>query len=58
MNNRCEEFINNFCDKKTGIEKWNHYPKIYDKYFNRFKGKNPNILEIGVKPFLNKLKIL
>ena len=53
----CESFVDKV-EKITIMEKWNHYPKIYDKYFNRFKGKNPNILEIGVKPFLNKLKIL
>lgn len=30
------------------IHKWNHYFDIYEKHFNRFRGKEVVILEIGV----------
>lgn len=30
------------------IDKWLHYFEIYDRYFNRFKNTNVNVLEIGV----------
>ena len=49
------------------IHKWHHYFDIYEKYLSRFIGKNPTILEIGVKDggslelwdnyFVNKCKI-
>jgi len=38
-------FKNN--DKRL-IQKWNHYFDIYDRHFNRFRGKESVILEIGV----------
>jgi len=34
-------------DKRL-INKWNHYFDIYDRHFNRFRGKEIVILEIGV----------
>ncbi len=30
------------------IHKWNHYIEIYDLYFNKYRGKEINLLEIGV----------
>lgn len=30
------------------IHKWVHYLEIYEKHFNKFLNKSPNILEIGV----------
>lgn len=30
------------------IHKWDHYFEIYDRYFSRYRGKAPVILEIGV----------
>ena len=30
------------------ITKWNHYFDIYDHHFNRFRGKEVNVLEFGV----------
>jgi hypothetical protein len=46
--NKLEDFFFNKTDKKTLVAKWHHYFKIYDKYFKKFIGKNPTILEIGV----------
>lgn len=39
-----------FESKNTGrgIWKWDHYFDIYDKHFSKFKGKNVNILEVGI----------
>jgi hypothetical protein len=34
--------------KKNSIHKWEHYFDIYEKHFNKFIGKNPKILEIGI----------
>jgi hypothetical protein len=31
-----------------GIWKWNHYFDIYDRHFQRFRGREVHILEIGV----------
>jgi hypothetical protein len=31
-----------------GIWKWNHYFDIYHRHFNRFRGQQVNILEIGI----------
>jgi hypothetical protein len=31
-----------------GIWKWNHYFEIYDRHFQRFRGREVRILEIGV----------
>jgi len=44
------EFKNFFYNKskKNLIHKWEHYFDIYEKHFNKFLGKNPRILEIGV----------
>ena len=30
------------------IDKWNHYFPIYEKHFERFRGKSPRVLELGV----------
>jgi hypothetical protein len=30
------------------IQKWDHYIEVYDVYFNKYRGKEINILEIGV----------
>jgi len=30
------------------IQKWDHYIEVYDVYFNRYRNKEVNILEIGV----------
>lgn len=38
-------FLNN--SKKT-IHKWVHYFDIYERHFERFRGKNPVMVEIGV----------
>lgn len=35
--------------KKLKIHKWHHYFKIYDCHFNKYIGKKPVILEIGVQ---------
>lgn len=37
-----------FENLKLPSKKWQHYFDIYDKHFNRFRGKNPVILEIGI----------
>jgi len=39
-----------FEDRKAGrgIIKWRHYFEIYDRHFNRFRGREVNALEIGV----------
>jgi 23S rRNA U2552 (ribose-2'-O)-methylase RlmE/FtsJ len=31
-----------------GIWKWDHYFEIYDRHFNRFRGQEVHILEIGI----------
>ena len=45
--NKFSEFFYNQ-PKPHYIHKWTHYFDIYDKHFNKFKGKSPTILEIGV----------
>jgi hypothetical protein len=45
--NKLEDYFWNR-DKKCKVYKWHHYFKIYERHFNRFIGKNPIILEIGV----------
>jgi SAM-dependent methyltransferase len=30
------------------LYKWHHYFEIYHRYFQRFRGKNPVVLEIGI----------
>src|SRR5271166_5678208 len=34
--------------KGPGIWKWRHYFDIYDRHFQRFRGREVNILEIGI----------
>ena len=34
--------------KRRVVHKWEHYFDIYDKHFQKFIGKRPKILEIGV----------
>jgi len=38
-------FLNN---SHKRLHKWVHYFDIYERHFERFRGKNPTILEIGV----------
>jgi len=45
--NRFEEFYNARTTGR-GIWKWNHYFEIYQRYFQKFVGRDVNILEIGV----------
>ena len=45
--NKLEEYFFNG-NKQLAVHKWHHYFKIYDRHFNKFIGKNPTILEIGV----------
>ena len=47
MNKFADFFYNQ--PKTKAIHKWVHYFDIYDKHFNKFKSKNPVILEIGVQ---------
>ncbi len=30
------------------VDKWRHYFDIYEKHFERFRGKSPRVLELGV----------
>ena len=46
--NKISDFFYNQ-PKTNSIHKWAHYFDIYDKHFNKFKSKNPVILEIGVQ---------
>jgi len=41
-----ECFKNHHGDK---LCKWTNYPKIYDRFFSKFRHKNPVILEIGIR---------
>src|SRR5208282_5528836 len=34
--------------KGRQIDKWEHYFPIYEKHFERFRGKAPRVLELGV----------
>lgn len=45
MNFLQEYFENN---KSNAIHKWIHYFEIYDSHFNKYRDKDPVILEIGV----------
>ena len=38
-------YLNNACKR---LHKWFHYFDIYERHFERFRGKNPTMLEIGV----------
>ncbi len=42
--------LQEFCQNHKGriLRKWTHYFNIYDRYFNKFRGKSPVIIEIGV----------
>lgn len=44
--NDLEKYFNN--NDKGAIFKWNHYFKVYDRYFSKFRNKEVVILEIGV----------
>ena len=45
--NKLEHFFWNKEDKLT-INKWHHYFSVYERHFNKFIGKKPTILEIGI----------
>ena len=45
--NKFEEFFFKV-PKAHLVHKWHHYFEVYDRHFQRFVGKNPVILEIGV----------
>src|SRR5829696_2278754 len=30
------------------VDKWTHYPEIYERYFAKFRGTSARMLEIGV----------
>jgi hypothetical protein len=47
--NKLEDYFFNGQNKILTSCKYHEYLKIYDKHFNRFIGKNPVILEIGVQ---------
>jgi hypothetical protein len=47
FDNKFKHFFDNE-PKKCAIHKWIHYLDIYEKHFNKFIGKNPVILEIGL----------
>ena len=38
-----------FSKVETSIHKWENYFMIYEFYFEKFRGENPEILEIGVQ---------
>jgi hypothetical protein len=44
------ESLREIFDQLNGklIHKWDHYIEIYDMYFSKYRGKEVNILEIGV----------
>ena len=46
--NKFEHFFFEKKDKILKTYKWHHYFKIYDKYFKKFIGKKPIVLEIGI----------
>src|SRR5690349_2750415 len=45
MNQLLEFFLNN---KENAINKWLHYFEIYDRHFQKYKGQEISLLEIGV----------
>ena len=45
--NKFEEYFFNR-PKRLGVYKWHHYLNIYERHFNSFRDRTPNILEIGV----------
>lgn len=45
--NELEFYFYNNCNRI--IDKWRHYFEYYDRYFNKFRSKQINILEIGVQ---------
>ena len=47
MNKFEDHFYNQ--PKTYQSHKWTNYFEIYDKHFSRFQGKNPTVLEVGVK---------
>jgi len=44
-NDLIQFFVSN---KGRIISKWIHYFEIYDRYFNQFRDKEINVLEVGV----------
>lgn len=47
----CQNRMRHFFDNRTqgnGIWKWTHYFDIYDRHFNKFRGQEVHILEIGI----------
>ena len=48
FNNDLEKYFFANPSKPLPVFKWHHYFDIYDRHFSRFRGKNPNILEIGI----------
>jgi len=44
------ESLRDIFNKLNGklIQKWDHYIEVYDLYFSKYRGKEVNILEIGV----------
>jgi hypothetical protein len=46
MMNELEKYFNN--NPGRLIHKWHHYFEIYDRHFNRFRGKEIVIVEVGV----------
>ena len=47
-NNDIEKYFFANDSKPLPVFKWHHYFEIYEKHFSRFRGKKPNVLEIGV----------
>jgi SAM-dependent methyltransferase len=47
-NNDIERYFFANDSKPLPVFKWHHYFEIYERHFSRFRGKKPNVLEIGV----------
>lgn len=44
------DLYDQFIDRNDlNIHKWHHYFPIYERYFSKFRGKSPRMLEIGVQ---------
>lgn len=50
MKNSSDNILKDFFLNKNHrlMHKWMHYFEIYDRYFNQYRGKDVNLLEIGV----------
>lgn len=46
--NDLENFFFTKDNKSFPVFKWHHYFEIYHRHLAKFRGKNPNVLEIGV----------